>query len=142
MIEDFQKIASSTPNNAAAWTCLSWLQLLCDSPQEALRSARYAVKLNGQDPQSRINLSLALLETNSKGVRDHIDYVKRAMLVLPELEKELKELGSQGWEMIFYGKEQESIFKREIEVKTSKNLEILNDQFSDEINLENLKKDQ
>ena len=90
LIEDFQKIASTT-NNAAAWTCLSWLQLLCDSPQEALRSARYAVKLNGQDPQSRINLSLALLETNSKGVRDHIDYVKRAMLVLPELEKELKE---------------------------------------------------
>ena len=59
-----------------------------------------------------------------------------------ELEKELKELGSQGWEMIFYGKEQESIFKREIEVMTSKNLEVLNDQFSDEINLENLKKDQ
>ncbi len=76
LIEDFQKIVSSTPNHAAAWTCLSWLQLLCDTPQEALRSARYAVKLNGQDPQARINLSLALLETNSKGVRDHIDYVK------------------------------------------------------------------
>ena len=59
-----------------------------------------------------------------------------------ELEKELKELGSQGWEMVFYGEEQESIFKREIEVMTSKNLEVLNDQFSDEINLENLKKDQ
>ena len=59
-----------------------------------------------------------------------------------ELKKELKELGSQGWEMIFYGREQESIFKREIEVMSSKNLEILNDQFSDEINLENLKKDQ
>ena len=91
LLADFQKITSSTPNNAAAWTCLSWLQLLCDLPQEALLSARYAVKLNGQDPQSRINLSLALLETNSKGVSDHIDYVKRAMLVLPELEKELKE---------------------------------------------------
>tara|TARA_Y100001968_G_scaffold188232_1_gene172568 strand:+ start:471 stop:896 length:426 start_codon:yes stop_codon:yes gene_type:complete len=91
LIKDFQKITATTPNNAAAWTCLSWLQLLCNSPQEALRSARYAVKLNGQDPQSRINLSLALLETNSKGVRDHIDYVKRAMLVLPEIEKELKE---------------------------------------------------
>ena len=96
LIEDFQKIASTTPNNAAAWTCLSWLQLLCDLPQEALRSARYAVKLNGQDPQSRINLSLALLETNSKGVRDHIDYVKRAMFVLPELEKELKESFEDG----------------------------------------------
>ena len=91
LIEDFQKITSATPNNAAAWTCLAWLQLLCDDNNHALRSARYAVKLNGQDPQSRINLSLALLETNSKGVRDHIDYVKRAMLVLPELEKELKE---------------------------------------------------
>ena len=98
LIEDFQQIASSTPNNAAAWTCLSWLQLLCDSPQEALRSARYAVKLNGQDPQSRINLSLALLETNSKGVRDQIDYVKRAMLVLPELAKELKESFEGGLE--------------------------------------------
>ena len=96
LIEDFQKIISTTPNNAAAWTCLSWLQLLCDSPQEALRSARYAVKINGQDPQSRINLSLALLETNSKGVRDHIDYVKRAIFVLPELEKELKESFEDG----------------------------------------------
>ncbi len=96
LIEDFLKITSKTPNNAAAWTCLSWLQLLCDNPQEALRSARYAVKLNGQDPQSRINLSLALLETNSKGVRDHIDYVKRAILVLPELEKELKESFEDG----------------------------------------------
>ena len=96
LIEVFKIITSSTPNNAAAWTCLSWLQLLCDIPQEALRSARYAVKLNGEDPQSRINLSLALLETNSKGVRDHIDYVKRAMLVLPELEKELKESFEDG----------------------------------------------
>ena len=96
LIKDFQKIVSSTPNNAAGWTCLSWLQLLCDTPHEALRSARYAVKLNGQDPQSRINLSIALLETNSKGVRDHIDYVKRAMIVLPELEKELKESFEDG----------------------------------------------
>ena len=96
LLADFQKITSSTPNNAAAWTCLAWLQLLCDIPQAALRSARYAVKLNGQDPQSRINLSLALLETNSKGVRDHIEYVKRAMLVLPEIEKELKESFEDG----------------------------------------------
>ena len=91
LIKDFEKFTSSNPSNAAGWTCLSWLQLLCNSPQEALRSSRYAVKLNGQDPQARINLSLALLETNSKGVRDHIDFVKRAILLLPELEKELKE---------------------------------------------------
>ena len=59
-----------------------------------------------------------------------------------ELERELKDLGSQGWEMVFYGKEKESIFKKEVEIMISKNLEVLNDQFSDEINLENLKKDQ
>ena len=91
LIKDFEEITSTSPNNAAGWTCLSWLQLLCGQNQEALRSARIAVRINGQDPQARINLSLALLETNSKGVRDHIDYVKRAILVLPELEKELRD---------------------------------------------------
>ena len=90
LIQDFENITSASPNHSAGWTCLAWLQLLCNRYQEALRSARVAVKLNGQDPQARINLSLALLETNSKGVRDHIDFVKRALVVVPEFEKELK----------------------------------------------------
>ena len=90
LIEDFEKITNSSPNQSSGWTCLAWLQLLCNQNQNALRSARIAVKLNPQDPQSRINLTLALLETNSKGVREHIDFVKRALLILPELQKELK----------------------------------------------------
>ena len=90
LIKDFLEIAEANPNNSAVWTCLAWLQLLCDLPTQALRSARIAVKLNGQDPQARINLSLALLETNSKGVRDHIEFVKRALFVMPSLDKELK----------------------------------------------------
>ncbi len=90
IIKDFEKITSSSPNSAAGWTCLAWLQLLCERNKDALYSARLAVKLNAQDPQARINLSLALLETKSKGVREQIDFVKRALLVLPELEKELK----------------------------------------------------
>ena len=90
LIKDFEEIVASFPNNSAGWTCLAWLQLLCDKSEEGLRSARIAVKLNAQDPQARINLSLCLLETNSKGVRLHIDLVKRALLVMPELEKELK----------------------------------------------------
>ena len=56
----------------------------------ALRSARLAVKLNAQDPQARINLSLALLETNNKGVRDQIELVKKIIFAIPELEKDLK----------------------------------------------------
>ncbi|WP_269622199.1 tetratricopeptide repeat protein [Prochlorococcus marinus] len=90
LIKDFEIITDSSPNHSAGWTCLAWLQLLCNHNQDALKSARIAVKLNAQDPQSRINLTLALLATGSKGVREHIEFVKRAMLIVPELEKELK----------------------------------------------------
>ena len=91
VLKDFEAITSSSPTNAAGWTCQAWLQLLCEENNAALRSARYAVKLNGQDPQARINLSLALLETNSKGVREHIEFVKKALMIVPEVEKELRE---------------------------------------------------
>ena len=91
LIKDFELITNLSPNQSAGWTCLAWLQLLCNQNNDALRSARIAVKLNAQDPQSRINLSLALLATKSKGVREHVEFVKRAILLVPELEKELKE---------------------------------------------------
>ncbi len=97
LIQDFERITETSSNNAAGWTCLAWLQLLLDRPEQALRSARISVRLNAQDPQARINLSLALLETNSNGVRDHIDFVKRSLLVLPELQKELRESIEDGF---------------------------------------------
>ena len=76
LINDFESITSSSPNQSAGWTCLAWLQLLCNQNDSALRSARRAVKLNKQDPQARINLCLALLETKSKGVREHIEFLQ------------------------------------------------------------------
>ena len=96
LIKDFEEITDSFPNHSAGWTCLAWLQLLASNPSEALKSARIAVKLNGQDPQARINLSLALLDTNSKGVREHIELVKKALFLMPELQKELKESVEDG----------------------------------------------
>ena len=90
ILPDFLKITEAAPRQAAGWTCLAWLQLLCDQPEEALRSARFAVKLNPQDPQARINLSLALLETQSKGVRDHIQVVQQIMALAPDMEDDLK----------------------------------------------------
>jgi len=86
----FVRITEAAPRQSAGWTCLAWLQLLCDQPDEALRSARFAVKLNPQDPQARINLSLALLETDSKGVRDHIQVVQQVLTMAPEVSDELK----------------------------------------------------
>ncbi len=90
LIKDFEAITASNPNHSSAWTCLAWLQLLCNQNEAALRSARLAVKLNGQEPQARINLSLALIETESKGVRDQIDFVKRALIMVPDLRTELR----------------------------------------------------
>ena len=90
LIDDFKKIINQIPNHFAAWTCLAWLYLLLRNNNEALFAAKQAVKLNGQDLQARMNLSLALLATNTKGVRENIDLIKRIMIMAPDLEKDLK----------------------------------------------------
>ncbi|NQV10797.1 MAG: hypothetical protein HQ527_06505 [Cyanobacteria bacterium] len=90
VIDDFLAITAQAPRLSAAWTCLSWLQLLDDQPELGLRSARTAVKLNPQDPQARINLCLAMLDTGAKGVREHIDLVLRVTAMAPELSRDLQ----------------------------------------------------
>ena len=90
LVDDFKKIINQIPNHFAAWTCLAWLYLLLKNNNEALFAAQQAVKLNGQDLQARMNLSLALLATNTKGVRENIDLIKRIMIMAPDLEKDLK----------------------------------------------------
>ncbi|MFN5464996.1 MAG: hypothetical protein ACK40D_11580 [Cyanobacteriota bacterium] len=90
LIDDFLQLTAQSPGQSAAWTCLAWLQLLLDQPQAALKSARTAVRLNPQDPQARVNLSVAMLETGAKGVREHIEMVQRITLIAPELNTELQ----------------------------------------------------
>ena len=94
---DFQKIIQQIPNHFAAWTCLSWLQLLLKNNEEALTSARQAVRLNQQDPQARMNLSLALLATNNKGVREHVELIKKMAMMMPEVKNELKDSVDDGF---------------------------------------------
>ncbi|MEY2645540.1 MAG: hypothetical protein RLZZ611_2189 [Cyanobacteriota bacterium] len=96
VIESFLQITRQEPRLSAGWTCLAWLQLLDNQPQAALRSARNAVKLNPQDPQARINLSLAMLETNAKGVREHVELVHRLRVMAPELASELDDAIADG----------------------------------------------
>ena len=96
LIGDFLTITEQSPRQSAGWTCLAWLQLLADHPLDAQRSARNAVKLNPQDPQARINQSLAMLETGAKGVREHIEIVRRVMAMAPELAGELQDSISDG----------------------------------------------
>jgi len=96
LIADFLAITQQAPRQSAGWTCLAWLQLLDGQPLEALRAARMAVKLNPQDPQARVNLSLAMLETGAKGVREHIEIVQRVLVMAPELAGELQESMADG----------------------------------------------
>ena len=91
LLADFETITAAAPRQSAGWTCLAWLQLLSDQSDEALRSARMAVKLNNQDPQARINLCLAMLETKAKGVRDQIEVIQQVLALAPEVAVELKE---------------------------------------------------
>ncbi|WP_288262161.1 tetratricopeptide repeat protein [uncultured Prochlorococcus sp.] len=95
--QDFQNIIQQIPNHFAAWTCLSWLQLLLKNNEEALVAARQAVRLNQQDPQARMNLSLALLATKNKGVRDHVELIKKMTLMMPDVKSELKESVADGF---------------------------------------------
>ena len=97
IVEDFQKIIQQIPNHFAAWTCLSWLQLLLKNNEEALVAARQAVRLNQQDPQARMNLSLALLSTNNKGVREHVELIKKMSMMMPDVKTDLKESVEDGF---------------------------------------------
>lgn len=96
LIDDFLRLTAQAPGQSAAWTCLAWLQLLLDQPKEAMKSARTAVRLNPQDPQARVNLSVAMLETGAKGVREHIEMIHRITLMAPELGDELKDSMADG----------------------------------------------
>ena len=77
LIPIFKDVCDRDPKNAPAWACLAWLYLLDNKPNPALKAAQKSVKIEHRAPQSRINLALAMLETNTKGVRDHIELVKQ-----------------------------------------------------------------
>lgn len=90
LIPVFKEVCDRAPKSSAALTCLAWLYLLEDKPNSALKVAQKAVKLSPQDPQSRVNLALALLETGKKGVRDHIEEANQVMMLSTELKEEVQ----------------------------------------------------
>lgn len=90
LIPVFKDICDRAPQNSAAWTCLSWLYMLEDKPKLASKAAQKAVKLNPQDPQARVNLAIAMLETGQKGLRDHIEVASQLMMVNEEWQQEIK----------------------------------------------------
>lgn len=91
LIPVFKEVCDRAPKSSPAWTCLAWLYLLTDKPSKAYDAAQKAVKLNPQDPQARVNLSLAMLEADKKGVRQHIEIVQQIIMVAAELREEIEQ---------------------------------------------------
>jgi tetratricopeptide (TPR) repeat protein len=96
LIPLFKEVCDRAPKSSSAWTCLSWLYLLDEKPGLAQKAAQKAVKLNPQDPQARVNLAVAMLETLQKGVRPHIDIAGQVMIAAPEFRQEVEESIAEG----------------------------------------------
>lgn len=90
LIPVFKEVCDRAPKSSPAWTCLAWLYLLDEKPALAYKAAQKAVKLNPEDPQARVNLAIAMLETKKKGVRDHIEIAQQIMMAVSELQQEVK----------------------------------------------------
>lgn len=87
----FKEVCDRADKSSSAWTCLSWLYLITDKPSKAYDAAQKATKLNPQDPQARVNLVLAMLDTAKKGVRPHIETAQQLMMAVPELHDEVRQ---------------------------------------------------
>ncbi|MEO0457899.1 MAG: tetratricopeptide repeat protein [Cyanobacteria bacterium P01_A01_bin.114] len=96
LIPFFKEICDRAPKNSAAWTCLAWLYLLNDKPNAGYKAAQKAVKLNPQDPQARINLSIAILDSDRSGVREHVDMASRVITAVDELKTEIQQNLEEG----------------------------------------------
>ena len=91
LIPVFKEICDRAPKTAAAWSCLAWLYLLDNQGDRAYKAASKGVKLDPSAPQGRVNLAVAMLETNQTGVRKHIDIVKQMMATDSEVRRDLLE---------------------------------------------------
>jgi predicted Zn-dependent protease len=90
LIPLFKDVCNRAPKSSPAWTCLAWLYLLDNKPSQAYKAAQKAVKLNPEDAQARINLAIAMLETEKKGVRSHIEIAGQLVTAIEELREEVK----------------------------------------------------
>ncbi|MEO0770644.1 MAG: hypothetical protein AAFY72_14665 [Cyanobacteria bacterium J06649_4] len=96
LLPTFKDICAKAPKNSAAQTCLSWLYLLADKPNAAYKAGQRAVKLAPKDPQARVNLAIAMLETGKSGVRDQVDLVSQVLFAVDELKAEIQENFEEG----------------------------------------------
>lgn len=91
LIPVFREVCDRARKNAAAWSSLAWLYLLCDKPTAALKAAQKGMKLDPKAPQVRINLALAMLDAGQTGVRSHIEAAQDMMALSEEIRQDVLE---------------------------------------------------
>ncbi|NES83031.1 MAG: hypothetical protein F6K10_17390 [Moorea sp. SIO2B7] len=91
LIPVFKEICDNNPKDATALSCLAWLYLLTDKPNQALIAAQKSVKIEGRLPQARINLALAMLDAGKTGVRKHIEVVQQIIANNSEIRSDIEE---------------------------------------------------
>ncbi|WP_421655466.1 tetratricopeptide repeat protein [Leptothermofonsia sp. ETS-13] len=96
LIPLFKEVCDRSRKSSSAWTCLAWLYLLVGKPNQAYEAAHKAVKLNPQDPQARVNLVLAMLDTSKKGVREHVEVAQQLMMAIADLREEVQQNIEEG----------------------------------------------
>jgi predicted Zn-dependent protease len=89
LIPIFIDICNRSPKLDSAWTCLSWLYLLENKPQLAIKAAQKSMKIDPFDAQTRINLAAGMLEIKQSGVREHIEMAKSLVEAAPEVREQV-----------------------------------------------------
>jgi predicted Zn-dependent protease len=91
LLPEFLAICQLDPKNAAAWSCVAWLNLLLGKADMALSAAQRSLKLDHRNPQAHVNIALALLGTGGKGVRKHIELVHKVIDFSEEAKADIEE---------------------------------------------------
>ncbi len=89
LIPIFIDVCNRSPKLDSAWTCLSWLYLLENKPQLAIKAAEKSMRIDPFDAQTRINLALGLLESKQPGVRQHIEMAQQLVAAAPEVKEQV-----------------------------------------------------
>jgi predicted Zn-dependent protease len=98
LIPIFIDVCNRSPKLDSAWTCLSWLYLLDNKPQLAIKAAQRSMKIDPFDAQTRINLAAGMLETKTSGVREHIEMAKSLVEAAPEVREQVVANFKDGFE--------------------------------------------
>ena len=76
VIDTFEKGLAENSRDSSFYTCLSWLFLLRNKPNDrkkAIDYAKSALKFDSSNAQAQYNLVLAYMFTGRKGVRDEFE---------------------------------------------------------------------